>query len=96
VLKEKSTIDHSGNSIILHQQRKRIQLEKLHLLLDTTIIFSAKSESYINIEEYLDMHYEDKSTEESSKTTLQWVHIAISNAERWLLGAHHKIKGKYL
>ncbi|HIP36061.1 MAG TPA: IS1595 family transposase, partial [Crocinitomix sp.] len=25
-----------------------------------------------------------------------WVHIAISNAKRTLLGIYHKIKGKYL
>ena len=32
----------------------------------------------------------------TTKTTLQWVHIAISNAKRTLLGIFHKIKGKYL
>lgn len=29
-------------------------------------------------------------------TTLKWVHIAISNVKRNLLGIYHKIKGKYL
>ncbi len=28
--------------------------------------------------------------------TLKWVHIAIGNAKRTLLGTFHKIKGKYL
>ena len=37
-----------------------------------------------------------KSTKETTKTTLKWVHIAISNAKRTLLGMYHKIKGKYL
>jgi len=27
---------------------------------------------------------------------LKWVHIAISNAKRTLLGIYHKIKGMYL
>jgi len=59
-------------------------------------VFSDKSSSYINISEYVETHYEENSTKETTKTTLQWVHIAISNAKRWLLGIHHKIKGKYL
>ncbi|MDG1915020.1 MAG: transposase, partial [Crocinitomix sp.] len=33
---------------------------------------------------------------ETTKTTLKWVHIAISNAKRNFLGVYHKIKGKYL
>ena len=63
---------------------------------EKSIVFSDKSKSYINIADYVETHYEEKSTKESARTTLQWVHIAISNAKRWLLGIHHKIKGKYL
>lgn len=63
---------------------------------ETSIIFSDKSKSYVNIADYVETHYEVKSSKESTKTTLQWVHIAISNAKRWLLGVHHKVKGKYL
>lgn len=63
---------------------------------EKSIIFSDKSASYVNISEYVEAHYEEKSTNESSMTHLQWVHISISNIKRWLLGIHHKIKGKYL
>ncbi len=38
----------------------------------------------------------EKSNKETTQTTLKWVHIAISNAKRTLLGIFHKIKGKYL
>ena len=38
----------------------------------------------------------EKSDKKTTKTTLKWVHIAISNAKRSLLGVFHKIKGKYL
>ena len=31
-----------------------------------------------------------------TKTTLKWVHIAISNAKRAFLGVCHKMKGIYL
>jgi len=55
---------------------------------EKSIIFSDKSASYVNIADYLETHYEEKSTKESARTTLQWVHIAISNAKRWLLGRH--------
>ena len=38
----------------------------------------------------------EKSTKESTVKSLPWVHIAISNAKRTLLGIYHKIKGMYL
>lgn len=38
----------------------------------------------------------EKQDNNLTKTTLKWVHIAISNAKRKLLGVFHKIKGKYL
>ena len=61
-----------------------------------SIVFSDRSKSYVDISDYVEVHIEEKSSKESSKTTFQWVHIAISNAKRWLLGVHHKINGKYL
>ena len=36
------------------------------------------------------------SDKETTKETLKWVHITISNAKRNLLGNFHKIKRKYL
>ena len=38
----------------------------------------------------------EKSTKKTTNETLKWVHIAISNAKRNLLGVYHKVKGKYL
>ena len=63
---------------------------------EESIVFSDKSTSYFDIADYVEVHVTEKSTKESTKTTLQWVHIAISNAKRTLLGIYHKIKGKYL
>jgi hypothetical protein len=34
----------------------------------------------------VDTHMSEKSTKETTATTLKWVHIAISNAKRNLLG----------
>lgn len=63
---------------------------------EKAIIFSDKSTSYVDFSELVDTHISSKSDKEVTKTTLKWVHIAISNAKRNLLGVYHMIKGKYL
>jgi hypothetical protein len=62
---------------------------------EKSIVFSDKSTSYINIEDYVEMHITEKSNEQTTKETLRWVHIAIGNA-RTDLQKFHKIKRKYL
>ena len=44
----------------------------------------------------VELHVTEKSDAKTTKETLKWVHIAISNAKRTLLGNYHKIKRKYL
>jgi len=61
-----------------------------------TIVFSDKSTSYVNISDYIDAHINEKSSNQTNQTMLKWVHIAISNAKRTLLGIYHKISGLYL
>ena len=63
---------------------------------EKSIVFSDKSTSYVDISDYVETHMTEKSDNQVTKTTLKWVHIAISNAKRTLLGVFHKIKGKYL
>lgn len=63
---------------------------------DQTIVFTDKSTSYVNIADYVEIHLSEKSNEKTTKETLKWVHIAISNAKRNFLGTYHKIKRKYL
>lgn len=63
---------------------------------DKCIVFSDKSTSYVNISDYVEVHLIEKSDNNTTRTTLKWVHNAISNAKRTLLGVFHKIKGKYL
>lgn len=65
-------------------------------LHQTTIVFSDKSTSYLDIAKFVEGHVMEKSNEETTKTTLKWVHIAISNAKRAFLGVYHHMKGKYL
>ena len=63
---------------------------------EKSIVFTDKSTSYIDIADFVELHITEKSDKETTKETLKWVHITISNAKRNLLGNYHKIKGKYL
>jgi len=63
---------------------------------EQTIVFIDKSTSYVNITDYVEIHMTEKSNEQTTKETLKWVHIAISNAKRNFAGTHHKIKKKFL
>lgn len=63
---------------------------------EQSIVFTDKSTSYVNIADYVEIHITEKSNEQTTKETLRWVHIAISNAKRSFAGNYHKIKRKYL
>ncbi|WP_298950032.1 IS1595 family transposase [uncultured Polaribacter sp.] len=63
---------------------------------EKTIVFTDKSTSYVNIADYVELHISEKSDETTTKETLKWVHITISNAKRNFVGTYHKIKKKYL
>lgn len=60
------------------------------------IIFSDKSTSYVDIEDYVELHLTEKSSERTTRETLKWVHIAIGNVKINFAGIYHKIKKKYL
>jgi transposase-like protein len=63
---------------------------------EQSIVFSDKCKTYLELEKYVDTHITEKSSKKTTRKTLKWVHIAISNSKRTLLGIYHKIKGKYL
>lgn len=63
---------------------------------EKSIVFTDKSTSYVDIADFVELHLTEKSDANTTKTTLKWVHLAISNAKRNFLGNYHKIKGKYL
>jgi hypothetical protein len=71
----------------------QLVVEYIH---EKAIIFSDQSTSYADFANLVEMHITEKSSEQTTKTTLRWVHITISNAKRNLLGVYHMIKGKYL
>lgn len=63
---------------------------------EQSIVFTDKSTSYVDIADFIELHITEKSDKKTTKETLKWVHITISNAKRNLLGNFHKIKRKYL
>ena len=77
------------------------QADEINDLMDESIdeksiVFTDKSTSYVDIADFVELHVSEKSNQQTTKETLKWVHIIISNAKRNLLGNYHKIKGKYL
>ena len=51
---------------------------------------------YAETDAQVTVYETEKSNEQTTKETLKWVHIAISNAKRNFVGNYHKIKKKYL
>jgi transposase-like protein len=60
-----------------------------------SVLFTDQSTGYVDLKNLVDVHVSFKSTREGINE-LKWVHIAISNAKRTLLGIYHVIKEKYL
>lgn len=77
-------------------KKEELSSKVVEYIHQDSIIFSDKSTSYVDFSEFVDTHITTKSTKETTKTTLKWVHIAISNAKRNLLGVYHMIKPGYL
>jgi transposase-like protein len=63
---------------------------------ESSIVFTDKSTSYVDIADFVELYITEKSTKETTQETLRWVHIFISNAKRNFLGNFHKIKRKNL
>jgi hypothetical protein len=61
-----------------------------------SLIITDKSTSYEDFSRMFDTHISFKSDKITTKTSLKWVHVAISNAKRNLLGVYHMISNEYL
>jgi ribosomal protein L37E len=60
------------------------------------VAFTDKSITYANLGDHVEAHITELSQDATANGSLRWVHIAISNAKRNLLGVYHKVKGAYL
>ncbi len=47
-----------------------------------SVVFTDKNMAYINLESLVEDHIKVKSSEESTKKDLNWVHTAISNLKK--------------
>ena len=79
-----------------HQADGTDEVLKNAIADEEVIVFTDQSTSYVNIADYVEIHVSEKSSDITTKETLKWVHIAISNAKRSFAGNYHKIKRKYL
>jgi hypothetical protein len=65
--------------------------------LDPSVVaFTDGSTSYINLPKILESHQPTKSSSETTKKELKWVHTVISNSKRIFNGIHHKINTNYI
>lgn len=60
------------------------------------VLFTDKNKAYEDIENIVDAHFTVVSGKEITNDTFKWVHKAISNLKRKLLGINHMITYKYL
>lgn len=60
-----------------------------------SILFTDQSTGYVDLKSLVDVHVSFKSSQKNIDE-LKWVHVAIANAKRNLLGIYHVIKEKYL
>jgi len=61
-----------------------------------SVLFTDKNTAYVNLEKLVEEHIKIKSSADSTKGDLNWVHVAISNLKRNLLGIYHMVSEKYL
>lgn len=61
-----------------------------------SVLFTDKNASNVDLQKLVDEHIKIKSSAESTKGDLNWVHVAISNLKKNLLGIYHMVSEKYL
>lgn len=60
------------------------------------ILFTDKNTAYANLEKVVNTHFTVTAGTDETNDTLRWVHKAISNLKRNLLGTYHMVTFKYL
>ena len=73
-----------------------VNSEVSNRLDEKTVVLSDKATNFVDIMNYVEGHIMFDSSEETTNDQLKWVHIAISNAKRTLLGIYHQVAGKNL
>ena len=63
---------------------------------EKSIVFIDDSTSYLDISDYVELYFFEKSSELLTRETLRRGHITTSNAKRNFQGDYHEIKEKHL
>jgi hypothetical protein len=61
-----------------------------------SVLFTDKNPAYVNLVKMVKNHIKVKSSYESANGVLKWVHTAICNLKRDLLGIYHMVSEKHL
>lgn len=67
-----------------------------HHVAKNAVLFSDNSKAYVTLHKVVEAHLIENSVDSIVNHTLKWVHIAISNAKRNLLGIYHSVNEGYL
>ena len=70
-------------------------LVKAHVS-ENAVVFSDNSKAYVNLHQVVEAHQSENSQKSFRTKNLKWVHIAISNLKRNLLGLYHSVSQRYL
>lgn len=60
------------------------------------VVFSDNSKAYVTIHRAVEKHLVENSRTSIETQALKWVHVAVSNVKRTLLGIYHSINESYL
>lgn len=94
--KESSHFRYAKMKVLNSHKAEEINKTATGSIENQAVIISDKSTSYEDFSALFDTHVSFKSDLKTTKTTLKWVHITISNAKRNLLGVYHMMKSEYL
>lgn len=61
-----------------------------------SVVFTDKNQAYVHLERLVESHVKVRSSATTTNGELNWVHTAISNLKKNLLGIYHMVTEKYL
>lgn len=97
---EKGTIGKQCRyfKMIVNPSEKAVKMEELitQHVSKQAVVFSDNAKAYVNINKVVKAHLIENSKMSIEMQTLKWVHIAISNVKRNLLGIYHSVNEGYL
>jgi hypothetical protein len=63
---------------------------------EKSVVFTDENKAYVHLEKLVETHIKVKSSKSTANEELNWVHTAISNLKKNLLGIYHMVTEKYI